>query len=208
MPLATRDDVKRVLGIPDADTSLDDAIDASLEAADEYVRRKLRRTYSSSTPTTEKFFNSSYSGTVFLAEEAASITSVVDRYAATLTFEFDGGNQVRLTESSDPIGDPRVYTPGGPAEDRFSVVTVTYVPRTTVPTPVREAVALIAAEFTPDAVTRDSNGQVVGRIIQEKIGDYGYMVETDSLKAGVKGDRIKKALWLLRPYFRRRVYVV
>lgn len=208
MPLATVDDVKRVLGIADDDDSHDTAITAALEAADEYVRRKLRRTYSSSTPRTEKFFNSRHDGLLFLAEEATSITSVVDRNASDLTYVFDGTNEVRIDEDEGIVYDPRYYTPGGPHQSRFETVTVTYVPRATVPPPIREAVALIAAEFTPDAVTRDADGNIVGRIIQEKIGDYGYMVETDSLKAGVKGDRIKKALWLLRPYFRRRIYVV
>ena len=190
--LAEPDDVRRWLG-----EAVDDpTILPLLEAADEWVRDAYRRDWGVTGSVTESF-PSAHAGDVLLLKEPnpSSITVTVyerpdspGRALSAAEFEVAGGGRVRLRH--DPfrlrsplsaVGPTSWPQPGlydalraadAPAPAAFSKVEVAYTASGVVPTPVREAVALIVA-----ATYRRGRAEVSG-MQSERLGDYSYTRET------------------------------
>ncbi len=201
---ATLDDVKRVMGISDDDESREEEIIAALEAAESWLERKLNRTYQGGTVTTA-FYRVRSDSVLRIPDDQGTVLSVTDGAGTPLGYQQVGRDRVRLSASSGWSSWPSLV-------DRrtwyIDEVRVTYTAPAGVPAAIREAAALLAADLVPDVVVTDAEGNVVGNIVSERIGDYQYKVDESSLEAGVSNARTQ-AMRLLRPFFpKRKVAVV
>lgn len=80
MPLCTLNDVKRKLGLAEANTSENESVRSVLLAADRYVLRRMRRALSAGTVTSEVHKEVQVGRSIFLElRPVSSITSVVGR---------------------------------------------------------------------------------------------------------------------------------
>lgn len=195
MAFATKEDVKRILNIPAADTSRDAYIIASLESAEEWVSKKLRRTYTAGSQTFT-FYNVRDDAVINLPEDG-TVDAVSDVDGFDLTFQPAGPGRIRLTGGLSNLS---TFTSPPVLHNYLTSVDVEMTTVDTVPAPVREATALIAAEYVADPATEG------GEIIAETIGDYAY--KKAQADPGGVSERWAKAMILLRPYLRKRVAVI
>jgi hypothetical protein len=215
MALATVADVKRIL----QDTSIADAdLEDFLDAAESWVRRRLRRNMDSSTQATHTEYIVRQDAEIQLPELTATIDSVtifptggVGVVGTVLDPEeymvMDAGRKVRLLRGAtwpDVLPDEVALW--------YDKVEVEYTPAADVPPAVRDATAILAAVWYVDAGSTGGGGSV-GSIKSEHIGDYSYTLETGSSSgsnAAGNGDEgiPPKVMKMLRPWVRNRPRVV
>lgn len=183
---ATLEDVKRVLRIDLVDTTNDAELTAALEAAEDYVSRKVKTRWLPGTQTIE-FYNIADDGLVTIPGEGITVLSVADAYGPITDYLVEG-NSVRLgfSHGGMSIHETRTF------RSYYDKITVTYTSLSTVPAGIRDATALYAAEFYP--VPKEEEGN----IISEKLGDYSY-TRSASETGGVSYRRAR-ANELLTPY--------
>ena len=199
MALATSADTKRY--IPDGATISDADISSFLEAAEEWVIRVLGRDFGETSSPTEQFDFVQQGSIIHLSNESPTSITVTG-------FLFPGSTGETLIEDSSwsllPRGQIEILfyrfagVPGLPLAVRevspltWHKITVAYTADTTVPAPIREAVAMIAAAWYIDATA----GDAAGGIISEKLGDYSYTRESSGDKLPIP----TRARSLIRPW--------
>jgi hypothetical protein len=186
---ATAADVKRVLGMAEDDVSRDTEITAALEAASEWIGRRIRKRYAAGSYV-QSFWDVRDDALLQLKDEAAAVTTVVADEAVLTEWVLVGGVAVRLP------GDGTIY---------YSLVSVTYVSAATVPKPIREATAMFAAKIMPPKPTVTGE---TPQVLEKKIGNF-------SVKFAKAVEEVEESGWtgetievLLKPYRRPRVRVI
>lgn len=188
--LASPDDVKRVLSIPLNDDTQDTEIGAALAAADQWVRREVRRVWVEPGDYTETFHDMRGNGKLWLPE-AAEVTAVVTGEGAAVPFLRRERRPVRLRSSGDLT---------------YDEVTVAYtVPASEIPADLVEATANVAAYLTADDPVAAADQ--AKEVESAKIGNFSYKLEkADSSEddTGEDNSFMKTALVLLRGWRRSR----
>ena len=202
MALATPTDAKRY--IPDYSASDDVALEAQLEAAAEWVERKCGRDWDASGSVTETFYDVRDGEILTLKDESPSsltaksyLSHDSDGLDMTVNTEYhvrEGGKvEIIFVRYGAPQGLPEARVELRPTT--FARIEVTYTASGTVPTPVREAVAMVAAAWYLDATA----GAVAGDIISERMGDYSYTREASGARLPIPN----RAMTLLTPWNKR-----
>lgn len=205
MALATTGDVRRILkrdDIPDED------ITPFLETAEEWVERAYGRDWDATGSILESFYNQRQGAILWLKDDNPTVTEVKGFAApgstgSVLTEDegfmvMDRGRILMAKVRQISVANLR------PEEKEqllppftWSRIEVTYTASGTVPAPVRDAVAIIAA-----AGFRQSAQEISG-LSGERIGDYSYT--RMPVSGAASGSVIPlRAKTLLAPYSRRR----
>lgn len=205
MVLAVLADVKRMLGT--TSSSDDTNMQAFLDTADAWIKQLTGGEWDGSGSTTHTFYNVRQGEVLRLPVADATVTDVTVYYSS-----YDPGVEFSfsLTPSQNYVveddGKIRLFFSrlSQPFEGAFATsipslydkVTVTYTRTGTVPKPVRDAVALVAA-----AAYQQSKSESLG-VSSESIGDYSYSRGSGSADGAtlVIPDRARR--WL-RPYWRK-----
>jgi hypothetical protein len=211
MTLATTADAARYLASPPADLTL---IQPFLDAATAWVERITGRDWDATGTVIENFYNVRQGTVIRLRDEAPTVTQVLvfpdvgndDNFFELSGVGGAGGyrllNRGRLQLVANRFTIPFEGAHGERMLTWWSRVKVTYTASAVVPTPIREAVAMIAASDFSKA----SSGNIVasaGGITSEKIGDYSYTLSdpsSSSASGGSGGGIPPEALRMLRPY--------
>lgn len=206
MPIATADDVRRVLGRTDVD---DAAITPYLDAAEDWVRTITARSWDASGTQTEDFYNVRQ-GAILYLKTINPTNVVVTGYASpsssgtTLT---EGTQYAVLNRGRIQLARYRpIASSAIRPEERellgldpvvWARISVSYTANWEFTPAVTEAVALIAANWL------QSSELEVGGVQSEKLGDYSY-----SMASGRERAIPERAMHLLRPYIARRPHSV
>lgn len=203
MTLASLDDVRRML----KDTTVtDDDLQPHLDAATEWVERVYGRDWDATGAQTETFYNVRQGTVIALRDEAPSALTVTG-YAAPAS----AGTVLVANTGYAVLNRGRVQLANilpawsvlfgiRPEEaELFSPFTwarvvIAYTASASVPTPVRDAVALIAAAWY------QRSAQEAGGLKSENLGDYSYTREDSANDGGAAVP--KRAETLLAPYGR------
>lgn len=207
--LAHISDVRRAAGLSADDTSNDAELIPVLEAAEDWVKRRYGGEWDVSGSRTVKFYNVAYNAVLSLAAENPTV-SAVSAYAspgATAQTLVVNSDYVLETNGKLRLLGTNLWNPFEGATARFfpspwARLEVTFSATASVPTPVREAVALIAA-----ATWSQQLADVQG-LNAETIGGYSY-TRAGPASAKALGSLIvpQRAVGFLAPYRRRqRVY--
>jgi hypothetical protein len=196
--IAALSDVKRLLRI--TDTSKDREITKALEAAEDWVRRRTRRSFGDATNKMVKFYNVQEDELLYLPDDNCTVSAVSAYYRANSSgtslvadadYQVIDGHTVQLTPTLEfaPFeGAVASRVPG-----TYERVEVTYSATPEVPPTVREATAMFAA-----ALYAKGPNQAQG-IESESLGDYNYYsTKDDDLVPDV-------VTTMLGPYVRHRI---
>lgn len=204
MALATLNDVKYVLGIATSDTSYDTQLQAALDAAESWVKRRCRRTFDGTGSATATFNNVREDETLDLDEENVTVTEVrvfVDRTGVG-TVLGSSGYQVIDSRRVQLVSTLTVIPFEGAVASRlpnfYDKVTVTYTMSGTVPAAVKKATAMLAANLH-----EQGKSQASGKT-SETLGDYSYSVALAQGESAVP-PMVKN---LLAPFIRNRIQVI
>lgn len=227
MALATVEDVLRMLRIPESSVNeeRDDQIAAALETAQEWVSARLRQRYDVEEGGLLVVHDVRETDSVLLPRVGAIVNEV--RVTLNVSTEFaESDERILEFDAYDVIDGPRgataiqlrpqlLFAPfEGAIAQRFprtyrKVEIAWDVPDdefNTVPAPVRDATALIAAGLWT------SSPRLASGYSSEKIGDYQYTLGTGSSSSGSSGsspespgnDYWSQAAKLLRPFIQRK----
>lgn len=210
MALASVADVQRELGVASLTAAEQADIEKYLETAEEYAAKILRTSYDApATPTTRFEYDVAEDAQLDVPPNSTSVTVQTYLYAdsnpLTLTvnedYSFDSGRgELRLRPSL--VFEIFEGASASRLLRRYEVVKLTYTPPTpSVPAPVRDGVALLAASLFKQAP------QASGGLQSESLGDYSYSLASGGGGGGgtIVADTVMK-LW--RPYIRRKILVV
>jgi hypothetical protein len=211
MALATLTDVRRVLRITSDDVLRDAALQAALDAAEEWFRARSGWQYDEDGNGTAKFFAVPSGGSVRLPLAPATVLAV--RIAAAGTpdalwdeqfrelgtdhWQLQGGRTLRL----------RDWRSVGITGGTYSTwdLEVDYTAPTLLSRTVRDGVARLAAA---DWMGTGGGGDVVTGVTEEKIGDYSYKIGTTSQADVIDAGQLRTdGLRILRPFLGRGVSV-
>lgn len=191
MALATTEDVKRYI----PGTAADADLTPLLEAAEAWTKRVTGRAWDASGEQTETFWDVRDGDVITLRDENPTGVSVVIGDATLIEdsdYHLMSGGKIRLifVRYGSPAGLPGAVVEVLP--HTFAVVEVTYTASETVPAPVREAVAMVAACTYLDS-------QSAGSLLSERLGDYSYSREPEGSKLAIPS----RAAAYLQPYNKR-----
>jgi len=208
--LATLTDVRRVLRITSDDVLRDAALQAALDAAEEWFRARSGWQYDEDGNGTAKFFAVPSGGAVRLPVAPATVTAV--RVAAAGTpdalwpemfrelsadgWQLQGGRTLRLR-------DWRSVPSWGSTYSTWDVE-VDYTAPATLSRSVRDGVARLAAA---DWMSTGGGGDSISGVTEEKIGDYSYKIGTTEQGMDDADQLRADGLRLLRPFLGRGVSV-
>lgn len=186
---ATLNDLKRILRININDNTNDAELTAALEAANDLVGRTVHVRYLPG-PQVKTYFHVAGDARIDLPAEEVVITSIVAADGWELSpdqYHVQDGS-VRFTSNYGGMGITefrrfRYFHPK---------LTITYTSADEVPAGLREATALLAADFYPVPIEDQGN------VISEKLGDYQYTLSAKD-EGGVPYRRAR-ARDLLAPY--------
>lgn len=211
MALATLTDVRRVLRITTDDVFRDAALQAALDATEEWFRARSGWQYDEDGNGTAKFYAIPSGGSIRLPLAPATVTAVrmapagtpdslwADSFTSLSTgsWQLQRGRTLRLK-------DWRSLGIGGGTYSAWDVE-VDYTAPVLASRSVRDGVARLAAA---DWMGTGGGGDSVSGITSEKIGDYSYTIGSSGASDVVDASQLRSdGLRILRPFLGRGVSV-
>lgn len=208
-PLATLDDVKRILRVTGTDADRDAQLTGALEAVESWAEERVKYvpiTDDDDVDVVETYFDIYEDATIQLPTSDCTVTAVK-------VFEYPSSNgiplspvQLGLGHGYDVDGDNLILRPtlgfspfeGVSAQRRlraYSRIEVSYRATGTVPAAVRDGIAFLAA-----GVWQDGPRALAG-LTSEKIGDYSYTVGSGA--PGDPASYVTQAMFFLHTFLRR-----
>lgn len=209
---AELDDVKRILGIAESDTSQDAKIQAALLAVESWAQ-PLLGTLTLTGEQSQMYYDVREDATLYLPQPSAVVTAVRIHGSGDwwpgVDWPLDLGYGRNYDVTDDGALILRPYTTWQPFEGAwagrqirtFERVEVFYTASGAVPAAVTEGIAFLAAGYVTDGP------RALRGLTSERIGDYSYTLGEATGSSG-EGGYVGRALWFLQNYLpRARVQV-
>lgn len=212
MPLASLDDVKRILRVSTVDEERDAQLRAALDAVEDWIAPQLAG-LTAEGQQVEAFFDVYEDATLHMAARDATVLRVKVFYGPASADGIPQGYEMRLGSGYDLDNEGRImlrpnltFAPfEGALASRplkmYSRVEVLYYSTGVVPKSITEAVALLTAGYWSEGP------QLLQSISHEKIGDYEYWTNANADGAAPAAYTVRAMQFLNNRRRRNRVSV-